>query len=64
MRLVHWLLGVLFPPKCVLCGKILGKEELDLCRTCREETVGVMVGNAKKNRRYSGLKLRLQGKVK
>ena len=30
----------------------------------REETVGAMVGNAKKNRRYSGLKLRLQGKVK
>ena len=29
----------------------------------REETVGVMVENAKKNRRYTGLKLRLQGKV-
>ena len=29
----------------------------------REETVSVMVENAKKNRRYSGLKLRLQGKV-
>ena len=29
----------------------------------REETVGIMVENAKKNRRYSGLKLRLQGKV-
>ena len=29
----------------------------------REETVAVMVENAKKNRRYSGLKLRLQGKV-
>ena len=29
----------------------------------REETVGVMVKNARKNRRYSGLKLRLQGKV-
>ena len=29
----------------------------------KEETVGVMVANAKKNRRYSGLKLRLQGKV-
>ena len=28
----------------------------------REETVGVMVENAKKSRRYSGLKLRLQGK--
>ena len=29
----------------------------------REETVGIMVENAKKNRRYSGLKLRLQGKT-
>ncbi len=29
----------------------------------REETVAVMTENAKKNRRYSGLKLRLQGKV-
>ena len=29
----------------------------------REETVGAMVENARKNRRYSGLKLRLQGKV-
>ena len=29
----------------------------------REETVGVMGENARKNRRYSGLKLRLQGKV-
>ena len=29
----------------------------------REETVGVMVENAKKNRRYTGLKLRLQGKT-
>ena len=29
----------------------------------REETVAVMTNNAKKNRRYSGLKLRLQGKT-
>ena len=29
----------------------------------REETVGIMVENAKKNRRYTGLKLRLQGKI-
>ena len=29
----------------------------------KEETVGIMVENAKKNRRYSGLTLRLQGKV-
>ena len=29
----------------------------------REETVAIMTQNAKKNRRYSGLKLRLQGKT-
>lgn len=29
----------------------------------REDTVGVMVENARKNRRYSGLKLRLQGRA-
>ena len=29
----------------------------------REDTVATMTNNAKKNRRYSGLKLRLQGKV-
>jgi ComF family protein len=28
-----WLL--IFPPKCVLCGKILAREETDLCRDCR-----------------------------
>ena len=28
----------------------------------REETVGIMVQNAKVGRRYTGLKLRLQGK--
>ena len=29
----------------------------------REETVAAMTANAKKNRRYTGLKLRLQGKA-
>lgn len=26
---------LLFPPKCVLCGRLLEKEETDLCHTCR-----------------------------
>lgn len=26
---------LLFPPKCVLCGKILTASETDLCRSCR-----------------------------
>ena len=29
----------------------------------KEETVAVMTENARKNRRYTGLKLRLQGKA-
>ena len=33
--IVGWLKELLFPPKCVLCGKLLEKDELDLCRECR-----------------------------
>lgn len=35
MKIYHWLVNLLFPPKCVLCGKLLTKEETDLCRQCR-----------------------------
>ena len=34
MRGVFW--EIFFPPKCVLCRKVLSKEETDLCRDCRE----------------------------
>lgn len=37
MRLFHRLGSLLFPPKCVLCRKVLEKDETDLCHTCREE---------------------------
>ena len=30
------ILQFLFPPKCILCKKLLSKEETDLCRDCRE----------------------------
>ena len=30
------LSNLLFPPKCVLCKKLLTKEETHLCRHCRE----------------------------
>ncbi len=33
----HWLMEKLFPPKCVLCRRILEKEETDLCHSCRED---------------------------
>lgn len=29
------LVNLLFPPKCVLCQRLLGKEETDLCSHCR-----------------------------
>ena len=35
MKFVKWLLSILFPPKCLLCRRVLKDDELDLCRKCR-----------------------------
>lgn len=32
-----WVLDLLFPPKCLLCGGVLENGEIDLCRGCRKE---------------------------
>ena len=32
------ILRLLFPPKCILCGKLLRDEETDLCHDCRSES--------------------------
>lgn len=32
------LLKLLFPPKCMLCGKVLGEEE-EICSACREKVL-------------------------
>ena len=32
------LLALLFPPKCILCRKLLKKDETDLCAGCRKNT--------------------------
>ena len=37
MRLYHHLVQLLFPAKCVLCGRLLKNVETDLCRDCRVE---------------------------
>ena len=37
MKLYHWLMNLLFPPKCILCRRLLKKEETDLCGRCRVE---------------------------
>jgi len=38
MRLYHFLMKLLFPPKCILCRKLLTEGALDLCRECRCES--------------------------
>ncbi|MBE6985528.1 MAG: ComF family protein [Ruminococcaceae bacterium] len=37
MKLITWFLRLLYPPKCVFCGKLLNEEETDLCAVCRRE---------------------------
>ncbi len=34
-RIFYIISNILFPPKCVLCGKLLEKDETDLCKICR-----------------------------
>lgn len=36
MGLFSWLADLFYPPKCVLCGKLLEREEQDLCIECRK----------------------------
>ena len=38
MKLFYYLLNLLFPPKCILCGQLLRKQEQDLCRQCRVDS--------------------------
>jgi len=47
MNVIHWLLHILFPPKCILCRKILTEDELDLCRSCRVEAPEYPTGKRK-----------------
>ncbi len=35
MNFFGWLLDLIYPPKCPFCGRLLKKEETDLCTKCR-----------------------------
>lgn len=35
MKLLNILFSLVFPPKCLLCRRILEQDELDLCHECR-----------------------------
>ena len=45
MKLYYFLLDLLFPPKCILCGKLLQRQEQDLCRECRVDSPEYPSGN-------------------
>lgn len=47
MKLLHYIGDALFPPKCILCGTVLKKEETDLCRGCRVENPAFPQGKLK-----------------
>ena len=47
MKLIHWFLHILFPPKCVLCRRLLEARETDLCARCRAEVPGYPCGKRK-----------------
>ncbi len=43
----QWLMEKLFPPKCILCRRVLEIGETDLCRCCRTETPEAPKGKLK-----------------
>lgn len=44
---MRFLLRLLFPPKCVLCGRVLPDSQTDLCHKCRQTTVDFPKANRK-----------------
>ena len=62
MVLSAWNASAYLLSRSILYTAITRAREL-LIIVGREEVVATMTENAKKNRRYSGLKLRLQGKA-
>ena len=50
MKVQYYLMNLLFPPKCILCGKLLERQEQDLCRECRVDSPEYPV--RKENRQF------------
>ena len=45
--MLHRLLNLLFPPKCILCRNILTKNETHVCHSCRTNTQEFSIGKRK-----------------
>ena len=44
MSVLHWFLELIFPSRCVLCGKCLKRGEMDLCEDCRKNILNCCPG--------------------
>ena len=47
MKLFRALLGLLYPPKCPFCGRVLERGEEDWCASCRDELPWTEPGGGK-----------------
>lgn len=47
MKLLQMISAWLYPDKCILCGKLLQKQETDLCRSCRIDAPECPVNRSK-----------------
>ncbi len=47
MKIFAWFAELLYPRKCVLCRKVLEREELDLCHRCRMDAPEWVPGRSK-----------------
>lgn len=47
MRPLHFLLDLLYPPKCPFCGRVLERGEEDWCASCQEELPWTEPGDGK-----------------
>ncbi len=61
------LLDLLFPPRCVFCGKLLASGEREICSVCREDLPWLHGAEAERTGEFFSLcvsPLRYQGKVR
>ena len=66
-RVVGWLLDLLFPPRCVFCGKVLGSRERDWCAGCQASLPWLEGGEAEQSGEFYSLcvsPLRYRGDVR
>ena len=50
MKLIDWILDILYPPKCTMCREVLGQKDKHICPKCQKvlpttKNGGVLKGN-------------------